>query len=266
MAEKCIWNKMKKCDKDIDLFFKLVWGIIEFFIQIVVIVISFLFIKKQKNIKNKGMGKKELEKEDNYIHSMVLKYFDILNTRFDQHTYQDDYGFYHYDDVYKESDYFVKNILYPNKILNKSTVYQLSDRVRNFYLDECRRRRKEQREIEKSKLSTILSPIDFENACKGILEDAGWKSRITKKSGDQGVDVIAKKDGITLVVQCKYYSKPVGNKAVQEVSAGKIYYKADYAAVVSNNTYTKSARQLALNCKVLLLNIYDLSKIEKYLK
>ena len=75
-----------------------------------------------------------------------------------------------------------------------------------------------------------------------------------------------KKKGITLAIQCKYYSKPVGNKAVQEVSAGQVYYKADYAAVVSNNTYTKSARQLAQNCNVLLLNIRDLSKIEKYLK
>ena len=41
------------------------------------------------------------------------------------------------------------------------------------------------------------------------------------------MDVIAKKGDDVLVGQCKKYSKPVGNSAVQEVVAGMGYYGAN---------------------------------------
>lgn len=72
-------------------------------------------------------------------------------------------------------------------------------------------------------------------------------------SSDQGADVIAIKNNIKLVIQYKLYSKPVGNKAVQEVNKAQTYYKADYAIVVSNADYTISARQIASSTKVKLL-------------
>ncbi|WP_425311218.1 restriction endonuclease [Leptospirillum ferriphilum] len=48
--------------------------------------------------------------------------------------------------------------------------------------------------------------------------------------------------GENLVLQCKRYSYPVGNSAVQEVLAGKSFYKTDVAAVVSKKTFTLSAK------------------------
>ena len=39
----------------------------------------------------------------------------------------------------------------------------------------------------------------------------------TPPSGDHGVDIIAFKNGYSFAIQCKYYSYPVGNRAVQEV-------------------------------------------------
>src|ERR1700730_11505635 len=62
---------------------------------------------------------------------------------------------------------------------------------------------------------------------------------------DQGVDVVAEKNGIRLVLQCKLYSRPVGNKAVQEAAAARAHEAADYGVVVSNNRYTQDAQQLA---------------------
>lgn len=75
----------------------------------------------------------------------------------------------------------------------------------------------------------------------------GWNAEVSKASGDQGLDVMAtRNDGVSVAIQTKYYNTPVGNKAVQEIIAARGYYKTDYAVVVSNSSFTKSACDLAL--------------------
>ena len=96
---------------------------------------------------------------------------------------------------------------------------------------------------------------------KMILERSGYSVKTTPKTGDQGVDLIVDNDGKRTAIQCKFYSKPVGNKAVQEVAAGSKYYKCDEAVVISNQSYTSSARQLAKNLGVVLLNDGNLSSV-----
>ena len=110
-----------------------------------------------------------------------------------------------------------------------------------------------------------MSPIEFENYCSDYLRLKGWNSKTTKGSGDQGIDVIACKSNVLLVIQCKLYSSPIGNSAVQEVFAGKAFLNAHAAAVVSNQTYTKSAIELSKKTGVLLLHFKELSKLEKIL-
>jgi len=96
--------------------------------------------------------------------------------------------------------------------------------------------------------------VEFEIACRDALETHGWVARLTPASGDQGVDVIAQKGDIVLVVQCKLRSSKVGNTAVQEIIAGKAHYRASHAAVVSNSEFTPAARALAASCDVILLH------------
>lgn len=111
-----------------------------------------------------------------------------------------------------------------------------------------------------------MSPIEYERFCAARLEATGWNCELTKGSGDQGVDVVARKGGTILVVQCKKYSAPVGNGAVQEVVAAKGHIKAHYAAVVSNAPFTRSAIELATSTRTLLLNHADLDIIDERLR
>ncbi|GAB3189927.1 restriction endonuclease [Hydrogenophaga aquatica] len=99
-----------------------------------------------------------------------------------------------------------------------------------------------------------MTPIEFEEHCKALLMSAGWQARTTSGSGDQGADVVCESSGRRLVVQCKYYSQPVGNAAVQEVVGARLFYTAHLAAVVSNATFTKSAQELAKKSDVALLH------------
>jgi hypothetical protein len=107
-----------------------------------------------------------------------------------------------------------------------------------------------------------MSGEDFEIFVCNILKKLNFYDiELTKASGDQGVDILAEKDGIRYAIQCKRYSQPVGNKAIQEVYSGKSYYKCHIGIVVTNNYFTQSARKLAYENGIVL---WDKDFIDKY--
>ena len=62
---------------------------------------------------------------------------------------------------------------------------------------------------------------EYEKLCAEYLKRNGYHDvMVTQGSGDQGVDIVAEKNGIKYGIQCKYYSNPVGNKAIKEVYTG----------------------------------------------
>ena len=61
--------------------------------------------------------------------------------------------------------------------------------------------------------------IEFENWVAARLRRAGWDVSMTAATGYYGVDLIAKKSGQCVAVQCKRYGKSVGVSAVQQVVA-----------------------------------------------
>jgi hypothetical protein len=130
-----------------------------------------------------------------------------------------------------------------------------------FRMIDARACEEHQRREEKAEFEADMTPYEFEQFCASRLSGAGWNARATQASGDQGADVVAEKDGKVAVFQCKMYSQPVGNKAVQEIVAAKSFHHADYAAVVSNADYTRSARALAQANGVLLLHYHDLDDL-----
>ena len=93
----------------------------------------------------------------------------------------------------------------------------------------------------------------------------GFETTVTRKSGDQGADIIAKRNGRKYIIQAKFYNSPVGNKAVQEVVAALAMYQADYGIVVTNSTYTQSAIELAKANDVELIDKKRIEEIKREL-
>lgn len=105
---------------------------------------------------------------------------------------------------------------------------------------------------------------DFEYYCAGLLKANGFTDvTVTQGSGDYGIDVLASKDGVSYAIQCKCYSSPVGNKAVQEAYSGKSYYNKMVAVVMTNNSFTSAAKETAEKNSVLL---WDRDKLTDLLK
>ena len=94
---------------------------------------------------------------------------------------------------------------------------------------------------------------EFEYWCAELLRKNGYTDvEVTKGSGDQGVDVLAVKDGIRYAIQCKCYSSNLGNGPVQEVHAGKALYHCQVGVVMTNQYFTAGAKELADATGVLL--------------
>lgn len=104
-----------------------------------------------------------------------------------------------------------------------------------------------------------ISGIEFESFCVDLLYNNGFTNIVgTKGSGDQGVDIIAEKDHLRYAIQCKCYSSNLGNTPIQEVCAGKVYYKCQIGVVMTNRYFTKAAQELATATGTLL---WDRDKI-----
>lgn len=108
-----------------------------------------------------------------------------------------------------------------------------------------------------------MTGYEYEKKCAELLKARGFTDvRVTPGSGDQGIDVLAKKNDKKYGVQCKYYEGTVGNKAVQEAFAGASFYDCDVAMVITNSSFTKAAEEMALKLGVELWS--DINAITFY--
>jgi hypothetical protein len=91
-----------------------------------------------------------------------------------------------------------------------------------------------------------LQAVPFEEFLAEVFREWGYQVETTKVTGDQGVDLIVSRNGARTAVQAKgYISSTVGNSAVQEAFTGMKIYKCQRCAVITNSTFTSSARQAA---------------------
>lgn len=108
----------------------------------------------------------------------------------------------------------------------------------------------------------------FEDFVKKLLERNGFTDvEVTKKSGDQGGDIIASKDEQKFIIQAKRYSidRKVSNDAVQEVKSAIAYYECDFGAVITNSFFTPSAKELASVNNIILWDRIEVSKFLEFL-
>ncbi|GAB6457925.1 hypothetical protein bcgnr5390_61390 [Bacillus luti] len=109
----------------------------------------------------------------------------------------------------------------------------------------------------------LMTGEEFEKYLADLLKNLGFETKLTKGSGDQGVDIIATKNETNYVIQAKRYTGTVGNDAVQQAISGKEYLKANVAWVITNSTFTKSAIELATETKT---KLWDRSKLQNIIE
>lgn len=108
-----------------------------------------------------------------------------------------------------------------------------------------------------------LDGHDFEMVCAKILQSNGFSDvEVTQASGDYGIDILARKSGVRYAIQCKCYSSPVGNHAVQEAYSGAAYYGGGIPVVMTNQTFTTAAIKTA---SAIGVELWGRDKLERML-
>ncbi|HFJ9404258.1 TPA: restriction endonuclease [Bacillus paranthracis] len=164
-----------------------------------------------------------------------------------------------HEDVANFMCFLLKN----NKIELDVTYQDLQEKLTNMLMQEGEDQMLQDYESyllaeDEDNVSITLESIDemdgyqFEEFVAKLFQEMGYKTEVTSSSGDYGIDVVAKRKGLTIGIQAKRYSDKVPNKAVQEVIAGISYYKLDQGLVITNNYFTRQAKNQAKGTNVLL--------------
>jgi len=173
----------------------------------------------------------------------------------------DAYGVAETSKWHAEVQRFIDKVIFPELFVKDFAVGKRTlDPILHNIVEEKSRARAIEIEAALS-FATDMTPQDFERWCAKIVSSNGWKTATTKATGDQGADVVAVKDGMRVVLQCKLYNTPVGNKAVQEAFAAQHHYRANASAVVANANFTAAAIALAATTGVLLLHYSGLGRL-----
>ena len=122
--------------------------------------------------------------------------------------------------------------------------------------------------------AAVSSGTDYEYFVRDLLTAAGYSVRSVSQarlspryarpskqvfrrvrvggSCDLGADLLVTTPAGLVVIQCKFYSQPVGYSSVQEAYTARALYSASHAVVCSNARFTRQARRTAAKLGVTL--------------
>jgi HJR/Mrr/RecB family endonuclease len=107
-----------------------------------------------------------------------------------------------------------------------------------------------------------LTGAEFEKLIYRLFIAKGYATEWIGKSGDQGGDLIANKDGDRVLIQTKCYRDwSTGNSAVQQVVGAMKLYNCNKAAVVTTSYFTQEAIELARANHTLLISKENLQEM-----
>lgn len=117
------------------------------------------------------------------------------------------------------------------------------------------------------KMASIEAPRamrwdELEMAVRHLFEQCGYTaSRIGGAGADGGVDVIVRKAGRTLLVQCKqWHARQVSASVVREL-AGVVVHGADGGVIVTCGAFTREARSFASRAGIVLVDGFELLRM-----
>jgi len=100
-----------------------------------------------------------------------------------------------------------------------------------------------------------LSPGEFEAYIAFIFEKMGYQISLRGGSGDQGVDIEARREDEYIIIQCKKYSSGnVGGPDVLKLIGSVTNERANKGILVTTSDFTSQAREIARGNPIELVN------------
>lgn len=112
---------------------------------------------------------------------------------------------------------------------------------------------------------TQMKPNDFEEYVAKQFQKLGFRTQLTQKTGDGGIDIIAQFDGVIFqgkyLIQCKLWNKNVGEQPIRDLYGVIQSEKALKGIVVTSSDFSSKAREFAKGKNIELINGDTLRKL-----
>ena len=229
--------------------------------------------ERQQQLKGEQRKKQEWKSFLDKHKNLIDKFLEITERKV---SIIDEYGDENWDTLPEEIDYLIYKIAreenYSKEKIKdwKKYVWTKPEKYRRledyletrFKLYHTAQKKKSSEEIDYDK----MTGKEFENYIAKLLREKGYTDvRGTPATGDQGADLIAKKDNKTIIIQAKRHQGKIGNKAVQEIIGALSFYRGDEGWVITNSTFTLSAKALAQKSNIKLIDGQSLNRIGEFL-
>ena len=103
-----------------------------------------------------------------------------------------------------------------------------------------------------------MSGLEFEREMGSLYRRLGYNVQMTATSGDHGIDLILRKNGKTIVVQCKSHQAPVGESVARDLLGSMHAVHADSAILACTGGFTRSARKFVEAQPIRLITVQDI--------
>ena len=111
-----------------------------------------------------------------------------------------------------------------------------------------------------------LKGLGLEYIIGDLYRKLGYKIEHTSRTGDEGVDLILKKDNIATIVQCKGYKNQVGPSVVRELYGTLKSCGVGNAILVCPAGFTRGAKATAVGKNIQLISSHELIAMVKELE
>ncbi|MGH7824333.1 MAG: restriction endonuclease [Candidatus Binatia bacterium] len=103
-----------------------------------------------------------------------------------------------------------------------------------------------------------LSGRGFESELGRLFERRGYQTRRLGGARDEGIDLVLRKDGKEVLVQCKAHGRPVGPGAVRDLYGVMMHKRAVEAWLISTMGFSQAAKKFAAGKPLRLIRIEEI--------
>jgi len=132
----------------------------------------------------------------------------------------------------------------------------LSDAKKNEEIAYIERKKEEKRQKQKTyEYWTTIDPYQFEHEIGMLFQKHGFDVKVTKGSGDQGVDIKLFRGGKKGAVQCKRYKSKVGPSTARDLYGAMMHGKYDFGFIVCPSSFSESTFEFTKNKPITLIGL-----------
>ncbi len=126
-----------------------------------------------------------------------------------------------------------------------------------------RQRRESQRQQQRisEQYWESMDGVGFERELGGLFQVMGYGVEMTPRSGDQGVDLVLRKNGVTTVVQCKAQKARASSPIARELLGSMVAFGAKAAILACTGGFTRGVYDFVEGKPIRLLDASAIAKM-----